>query len=86
MNESSSLKEALSQPVFLCPICLRKVQKCAQFDMVKRYKDMRMFFEALREQFDCDYFQNAIKWLDKCIYFVENEEDTYGERSNTRLW
>ncbi|ESO97497.1 hypothetical protein LOTGIDRAFT_78907, partial [Lottia gigantea] len=37
MNESSSIQEAISQPLFLCPICLRKLQKCCRFDVLERY-------------------------------------------------
>ena len=40
MNESSSILQAAMQPLFLCPICLRKLQKVLKFDLSKRYQAM----------------------------------------------
>ena len=37
MNESSSIAEAEQQPLFLCPVCLRKLHKVLKFDVTKRY-------------------------------------------------
>ena len=41
MNESSSLREAADQPLFLCPVCLRKLQKALGFNLVDRYSGMK---------------------------------------------
>lgn len=38
MNESSSIAEAEQQPLFLCPVCLRKLHKVLKFDVAKRYQ------------------------------------------------
>ncbi len=38
MNESSSIQQAAMQPLFLCPICLRKLQKALKFSIVDRYQ------------------------------------------------
>jgi len=38
MNESSSIAEAEQQPLFLCPVCLRKLHKVLKFDVSKRYQ------------------------------------------------
>ena len=40
MNESSSILQAAMQPLFMCPICLRKLQKVLKFDLSKRYQAM----------------------------------------------
>ena len=40
MNESSSIPEAESQPLFLCPVCLRKMHKALKFDILTRYSAM----------------------------------------------
>lgn len=37
MNESSSIDEAINQPLFLCPVCLRKLHKALHFDILQRY-------------------------------------------------
>lgn len=37
MNESSSIPEAEWQPLFLCPVCLRKMCKALKFDIATRY-------------------------------------------------
>ena len=38
MNESSSIDQATQQPLFLCPVCLRKLKKVLKFDILERYK------------------------------------------------
>ena len=45
MNESSSVPEAERQPLFLCPVCLRKMCKALKFDIMTRY---RVMLEQLR--------------------------------------
>ena len=40
MNESSSIPEAERQPLFLCPVCLRKMCKALKFDILARYAVM----------------------------------------------
>lgn len=37
LNESSSIAEAEQQPLFLCPVCLRKLHKVLKFDVANRY-------------------------------------------------
>ena len=39
VNESKSVLQAENQPLFLCPVCLRKLQKAVGFDVVERYTD-----------------------------------------------
>ena len=38
MNESTSIFQAAAQPLFLCPICLRKLHKVLKFDLLERYQ------------------------------------------------
>lgn len=45
MNESSSIPEAERQPLFLCPVCLRKMCTALKFDIRTRY---RVMLEQLR--------------------------------------
>ncbi|XP_046575491.1 archaemetzincin-2-like, partial [Haliotis rubra] len=43
MNESTSLMEAMDQPLFLCPVCLRKLHEVCRFDVLDRYQQMLGF-------------------------------------------
>ena len=40
MNESKSVLQAENQPLFLCLVCLRKLQKAVGFDVVERYTEL----------------------------------------------
>ena len=41
MNESSSIEEAATQPLFLCPVCLRKLKKLLRFNIFERYNHLK---------------------------------------------
>lgn len=45
MNESSNVYEAEKQPFFLCPVCLRKLQKFLQFSVLTRYHAIKDYME-----------------------------------------
>ena len=47
MNESSNIAEAATQPLFLCPICLRKMHKAIGFDPLERYRQMLWVIKQL---------------------------------------
>ena len=47
MNESTSITEAATQPLFLCPICLRKMQKAVGFNVLERYKQLLQIVKQL---------------------------------------
>lgn len=47
MNESNTIVEAATQPLFLCPICLRKMQKAVGFDPLQRYVALLKVIEQL---------------------------------------
>lgn len=46
MNGSNSVDEADREPDHLCPVCLRKLQSAARFDVVKRYEKLEAFDRA----------------------------------------
>ena len=50
MNSSSFVSEVDEQPLFLCPICLRKLQKFLKFRLMDRYRKLR---EALTNMVPC---------------------------------
>ncbi|XP_062607347.1 archaemetzincin-2-like [Saccostrea cucullata] len=70
MNGSSSVEEAMSQPLFFCPVCLRKLQHVCKFDIVQRYRDLRQFFYSLNKTVPCENFQQCVQWLDNCLQFL----------------
>ena len=49
MNESTSIEEAATQPLFLCPVCLRKLKKWLKFDIFERYSQMKAVIEEMVE-------------------------------------
>ena len=86
MNESKSILEAERQPLFLCPVCLRKLHKAIDFDIVKRYRALCCFLGSLIE---CDIskrdstedlpgafdhkFDLSVHWLTSVLTFIENK-------------
>ncbi|WP_395741457.1 archaemetzincin [Prosthecobacter sp.] len=46
MNGSNHLQETDSRPMHLCPVCLRKLQMGADFDLLKREEALHMFYEG----------------------------------------
>lgn len=43
MNGSGHLEEDFSQPLFLCPVDLRKLQRIAKFDLIQRFDELLEF-------------------------------------------
>ncbi|CAL1548187.1 unnamed protein product [Lymnaea stagnalis] len=71
MNESSSVTQALSQPLFLCPVCLRKVQRACGFDVLERYQRLQQFLTTISKQFGgSGRFQESLLWLERCISYL----------------
>ncbi|XP_071956836.1 archaemetzincin-2-like [Antedon mediterranea] len=57
MNESKSVKKALHQPLFLCPVCLRKLHKSLGFDIRQRYAQLRDFLQNTNNHYQNDSLQ-----------------------------
>ncbi|RUS70942.1 hypothetical protein EGW08_021299, partial [Elysia chlorotica] len=73
MNESASVGEAMDQPLFLCPVCLRKLQKACGFDVLERYLLLQKFLTGVADQMPDEIkFQECLKWLDKCISYLNS--------------
>ena len=47
MNESKSILQAENQPLFLCPVCLRKLQKAVGFNVIERYRALSRFLNSI---------------------------------------
>eukprot|EP00918_Siedleckia_nematoides_P107133 GHVU01233588.1.p1 GENE.GHVU01233588.1~~GHVU01233588.1.p1 ORF type:complete len:383 (+),score=37.43 GHVU01233588.1:169-1317(+) len=67
MNGSGHLQEDFSQPMFLCPVDLRKLELLIGLDIIERYKQLKQFWE-----------QHSIpehpKWIQERLKFIENSE------------
>lgn len=49
MNESSSIEEAARQPLFLCPVCLRKLQRALRFSVLERLRALVLQCQDLHQ-------------------------------------
>ena len=79
MNETANITEVIEQPLFLCPVCLRKIHKFLKFDVLQRYQSLLELCRRLRlaTPTSCDEllsikdpsscFQAAMEWLQRCI-------------------
>jgi archaemetzincin len=67
MNKSSSIPEAEGQPLFLCPVCLRKLHKVLKFDIKSRY-------ELILQQLKCLEEQLLDRCICRCPALVEEDE------------
>ena len=76
MNESGSMAEAYSQPLFLCPVCLRKLQYACDFDLLQRYKKFHTFMQNLCSLYPTPEMKHSVTWLEKCIEFLETDDQT----------
>lgn len=64
MNGSNSLSESDSQPLFLCPECLVKLNHSVPFNREERYL-------RLKELFEREKFTSEVEWLSKRLKALE---------------
>lgn len=62
MNGCNNMEEAKKQPLYECPICLRKLHYSIGFDLLERYKKMLNVTKIFG-----GYFDSASKWYEKRI-------------------
>ena len=67
MNGSGHLEEDFSQPLFLCPVDLRKLSQLANVDFVQRYEQLLEFCAN-------NQFKDEIDLLKKRIDILKNEQ------------
>ncbi|XP_046339117.2 archaemetzincin-2-like isoform X1 [Haliotis rufescens] len=65
MNGANHLQELDSLPVFLCPVCLRKLHYSCDFAMSQRYEKMLDFWTSCSAQ-------DEVCWLRRRISFLED--------------
>ena len=64
LNESNSIAQAEEQPLFLCPVCLRKLHKVLKFDVAKRY---RLIYQKLLDAYSIIKLQETPQVLNDVI-------------------
>ena len=83
MNESSSIAEAATQPLFLCPICLRKMQKAVGFDPLERYRQLLRVLKQLQSAvLKAPFSANDIE----CETFGATVEVNQVSEDSERVW
>lgn len=68
MNGSNTLEEADLKPLFLCPVCLRKIKHCLEFDIKERYELLSQVVDG----FDNPRFDRFAEWLSAALQLVED--------------
>jgi archaemetzincin len=61
MNGCNSLEENDSQPIHLCPECLKKLQHAIKFDKEKRYRELAAFYRASGLTHEAQWVENRMK-------------------------
>ncbi len=65
MNGSDHLGESDASPLHLCPVCLRKLQSSAGFDVADRYRKIRDFFTKAALPEEAAWFDARLRWIEK---------------------
>lgn len=63
MNGSNHLQESDSRPLFLCPVCLRKLQSGIGFDVADRYRRLLDFYRKMQFNKEADWVSARLKWI-----------------------
>ncbi len=75
MNGSGHLEEDFSQPLFLCPIDLRKLSQLVGFDIIQRYEQMLEFCTE-------NQFEDEIDLLKKRLELLKNTKQMVPTKKN----
>ena len=67
MNGSGHLEEDFSQPMHLCPIDLKKLQRLCGFDVVERYTKLATFYQQHGMKQARDWARKCLLFLQKCV-------------------
>lgn len=63
MNGSEHLEEDFSQPLFLCPIDLRKLFKLIGFDIIQRYEQLLEFCTENQSEDEVDLLTKRLELM-----------------------
>ena len=69
MNGSNHLQESDARPMFLCPVCLRKLWFSIGFDIVERYQKLLRFYENVGLDKEAGWVSRRLAWImDKHVH------------------
>ena len=94
MNDSNSITQAEQQPLFLCPICLRKLRKVLKFDIKVRFRlildEMRRLYSELLDTCTCGNHNrlsqvNGGSFIMDCPLVVSSDRDDCGSIATKML-
>jgi archaemetzincin len=72
LNGSHHLQESDSRPMHVCPICLRKLHYCIDFDIMARYRNLYHFYQRVGFQEEAHWVQKRFaKLVQKRMAFLE---------------
>ncbi len=63
MNGSNHLKESDARPLFLCPVCLRKLHFAIGFNVVQRYEKLLSFFSGEGLGNEARWIKKRLRWI-----------------------
>jgi archaemetzincin len=66
MNGSNHLAESDARPLYLCPVCFRKLQLSIGFDVVDHYQKILRFYQTVG-------FEDEAKWVEKRLKKILKE-------------
>lgn len=61
VNGSNHMGESDSQPIHLCPVCLRKLYYSVGFDPIKRYRELLIFYEKQKFTEEAEWVRGRLK-------------------------
>jgi archaemetzincin len=66
LNGSNHLGESDSRALYLCPVCLRKLQYAVGFDVVARYRDLLGYYRRVG-------FEDEAVWIERRLAHITGE-------------
>ena len=72
MNHSCSVAEAMSQPLYLCPVCMRKLQKVLRFPSVAEYirNLLRFLSRLVAADLANQKLIDTVAWFEHCLAII----------------
>lgn len=63
LNGSNSLEESDRTPLHLCPVCLRKLQHAAGFNIITRYAALQREYRRLNVNDEAEWLESRLKFV-----------------------
>ncbi|KAJ8298688.1 hypothetical protein KUTeg_022748 [Tegillarca granosa] len=60
----------LFKPLFLCPVCVRKLQHVCKFDIIQRYERLQTVIDSIQKAMPSQKWKESSDWLQRCLNFL----------------